>query len=131
MNISLVCGCAILAVIAVILLKKHNAEYSFIISICAVSGIVLYLLASILPSFDSLSSLFDKTGLKSDYLKIMLKCVGICFLTEFSCDCCKDASQTALSSAVLSAGKICVLLTALPLFNEFLDFVLKLSGGSV
>ncbi len=131
MSISLVCGCAVAAAIVIVLLKKYSAEHSFVISICAVCGILVYVLASILPSFNSISSIFDVSGLKSDYLKIMLKCVGICFITEFSCDCCKDASQAALSNAVLTAGRICVLLTALPLFNEFLDFALKLSGGSV
>lgn len=127
----MVCGCAVAAVIAAVLLKKYSAEFSFVISVCAVSAIVLYVLACVVPSFDSIGSLFSKTGMSSDYLKIMFKCVGICFLTEFSCDCCKDASQAALSNAVLTAGRICVLMTALPLFNEFLDFVLKLSGGSV
>ncbi len=131
MNISLVCGCAFVAAIVTVLLKKYSFEYSFIISICAVSLICLYILASVLPSLDSINSIINNSGLDSNYLKIMLKCVGICFLTEFSCDCCKDASQTALSNAVLTSGRICVLLTALPLFREFLDFVLKLSGGSV
>lgn len=125
------CGCAIAGAIVIVLLKKHSLEHSFVISVCAVSLICLYILSSVLPSLDSINSIFDSTGLNSNYLKIMFKCVGICFLTEFTCDCCKDASQAALSNAVLTAGRICVLLTALPLFREFLDFVLKLSGGSV
>ena len=43
----------------------------------------------------------------------------------------KDASQNALSSAVLISGRICVLITALPLFEEFLNLALMLSGGEV
>ena len=131
MSILLVCGCALIATIVISLLKKYNSEYTFIVSVCAVSMVVLYVIASVAPSFDGIYEIFNKSGLRSNYLKIMLKCIGVCFLTEFTCDCCKDASLSALSNAVLIAGRLCVLFIALPLFKEFLDVALNLSGGSI
>ena len=93
--------------------------------------IFVYILSSIVVSVDYIKGIFDRTEINKSYLTILLKCIGICFITEFTCDCCKDASQQALSGTVLLCGRISVLITALPLFTEFLSIALRLSGGSV
>ncbi len=129
MNIILVCGCGVLAAMLTVVLKKHNAEYAFLLSVFAVIVILLCILAHISASFAGLKNIFTGTNVNSEYIKVMLKCIGICFLTEFTCDCCKDASQTALSNIVLTAGRVCVLISAVPMFNDFLGLVLNLSGG--
>lgn len=129
MNIISVCAAAVIASILAVVLKKSGAEYSFILTICAVCLILAYILVSVVASLTEIESVFAKSGITEKYIVILLKCVGICFLTEFSCDCCKDASQSALASVVLVSGRICVLITALPLFEEFLNLTLLLSGG--
>lgn len=130
MNIIGVCTAAVIASILAVVLKKSGAEYSFILTVCAVCLILTYILTSVVLSLSTIGDIFAKAGITEKYIVILLKCVGICFLTEFSCDCCKDASQNALSSVVLLSGRICVLITALPLFEEFLSLTLLLSGGS-
>lgn len=129
MNILAVCGAAVLTSILAVLLKRQGAEYSFILVICAVTLIVTYIMSSVVFSIDAVKDIFQKSNFNSKYIEIILKCIGICFLTEFSCDCCKDASQNALSGVVLMSGRICVLITSLPLFLEFLEMALSLSGG--
>ncbi|MBR2724652.1 MAG: hypothetical protein IKB72_04375 [Ruminococcus sp.] len=131
MNIMSVCGAAVAASLLAVILKKQGMEYSFILTICAVTMIFVYILSSIVVSVDYIKGIFDRTEINKSYLTILLKCIGICFITEFTCDCCKDASQQALSGTVLLCGRISVLITALPLFTEFLSIALRLSGGSV
>jgi len=126
-----VCGAAVAASLLAVILKKQGMEYSFILTICAVTMLFVYILSSIVVSVDYIKGIFDRTEINKSYLTILLKCIGICFITEFTCDCCKDASQQALSGTVLLCGRISVLITALPLFTEFLSIALRLSGGSV
>ncbi len=131
MNIISVCVAAVVSSVLAVLLKKHNAEYSLILTVCSVTLILAYLISSVLIAISGIEDIFAKSALDVKYIEILLKCVGICFITEFTCDCCKDASQCALSSVILMSGRICVLVTALPLFNEFLSLSLALSGGAV
>ncbi len=131
MNIISICVAAVVSSVLAVLLKKHNAEYSLILTVCSVTMILAYLVSSVLIAISGIEDIFAKSSLDIKYIEILLKCVGICFITEFTCDCCKDASQSALSSVVLMSGRICVLVTALPLFNEFLSLSLDLSGGAV
>lgn len=125
------CAAAVMASLLALILKKQGSEYSVIITLSTITLILVYILSNITLSLDTVQKIFEKSNFNSDYLRILLKCIGICFITEFTCDCCKDASQSALSSTVLLCGRICVLLTALPLFSSFLDIALRLSGGSV
>lgn len=130
MNIISICASAVVASILAVLLKKQNAEYSIILTVCSVTLILMYLISSVIIAVSGIEDIFAQSSLDVKYIEILLKCVGICFITEFTCDCCKDASQSALSSVVLMSGRICVLLTAFPLFEEFLSLALDLSGGA-
>ncbi len=131
MNIITVCGCAVISSVLAVLLKKQNAEISFILTICSVVFVLTYIISSVVFAVSGIEEIFEKTKLNTVYIEVLLKCVGICFITEFTCNCCKDASQTALSSVVLMSGRVCVLITAFPLFEEFLALVLGIAGGSV
>ena len=131
MNILAVCGASVITAVLALMLKKHGSELSFILAVCSVTLIAAYILSCVVLSIEEIKNIIQKSQINSRYIEIILKCVGICFLTEFSCDCCKDAAQSALSGVVLLSGRICILITALPLFTEFLDFALSLSGGSI
>ena len=131
MNILSICAAALVASILSVVLRKHNAEYSLILTIGAVTVIGVSLISEIALTLSGISTLVNNSGVNQKYIKIMLKCIGICFLTEFTCDTCKDASQTALSSMVLMAGRVCVLVATLPLFDEFINLSLSLSGGKM
>ncbi|MBQ8000670.1 MAG: hypothetical protein IJ298_05555 [Ruminococcus sp.] len=129
MNIISICVAAIVTSVLAVLLKKHNAEYSLILTVCCVTLILMYLISSVVFAVSGIEDIFANSSIDITYMETLLKCVGICFVTEFTCDCCKDASQNALSSVVLMSGRICVLITAFPLFKEFLSLSLDLTGG--
>jgi stage III sporulation protein AD len=50
----------------------------------------------------------------------------VCFVAQLASDICRDANETAIATNVEMAGKIAVLLIALPLFGEIADLVVNL-----
>ena len=131
MNILSICGVAIVSAILTITLKKHNHELSILISIGAAVIILLSVIEYVVGSIDEVSTLLAQAGISTQYVIILFKVMGICFLTEFTCDCTKEAGLDALSGNIALAGKILVLVTALPMFMEVLSVVTKLSGGEL
>lgn len=131
MNVISICVAAVISSVFAVLLKKYNAEYSLILGICTLTLIISYIISSVVIAVSNIKEIFATSTLSLSYLEILLKCIGICFITEFTCDCCKDASQNALSYAVLFSGRLCVLVTSLPLFKEFLSLALNLTVGAV
>jgi stage III sporulation protein AD len=53
----------------------------------------------------------------------MLKCLGIAFISKFGADLCRDASQSALASAVETAGNLCAAALAMPLIISLMTTI--------
>jgi stage III sporulation protein AD len=66
--------------------------------------------------------------MRDDYAGILLRALGVCFLTQIACDTCRDAGEAAIAVKLEIAGKIAVLAISLPLFRQVLGFVSTLLG---
>lgn len=121
MNIIGICVIAVISSIIAIALKNSTPEISLVLSI--ITGVIILIsIATYLPLFtDKIEALILKTGMNPEYAKILLKAVGICFICQFSSDICKDSGQSALSGKVELAGKILILISALPLIEKILE----------
>lgn len=131
MNIAAICALAVITAVLAVTVKRYNGEMSLMIAIAGGIFIFLSMLSSFTSVFDTVNALLARVDLNANYIAILLKAVGICFVTEFTCSCCKDAGQNALASNISIAGKLMVLVTAIPLYNEILNTVLSLTGGAV
>ncbi len=127
-GVTLLCAAAISAATLALTIKKHNAELSMILSICSCVTILIWSFTNAAQAISRVSDIAERTGVSSEYLAVIFKAMGICFLTEFAYDCCKDAGQSALAGNTLLAGKILVIITALPLFEKILDISTELIG---
>lgn len=119
----------IAAVIAV-LLKQHKPEYAVILSIGAGTLIITMILSAIIPAIAEINSLINLSGIHEEYGKIIIKSLGICFITQFAADTCRDAKETALASKIETAGKIAVLLISLPMFKNIAELAVRLIEGN-
>ncbi len=130
MNIITICVLGIITAILSLTLKRYNSELSIIISITGCILILLMILSYGADIISNINEMFAAANINTEYIAILIKSVGICLLTEFSCDCCNDAGQSALSNNVALAGKILVLITAMPLFYDILKVATSVIGGS-
>lgn len=117
---------AVIAAIISVLLKKYNPEYSIILSFCTGVLILFMIISKVTPIVDKMEDLISTTGIQAEYTSILLKTLGICFLTQFSADSCKDAGESAMASKVELAGKIFIIVIALPLFEQVAKIALDL-----
>ena len=117
---------AVIAAIISVLLKKYNPEYSIILSFCTGVLILFMIISKVTPIVDKMEDLISTTGIQAEYTSILLKTLGVCFLTQFSADSCKDAGESAMASKVELAGKIFIIVIALPLFEQVAKIALDL-----
>ena len=52
--------------------------------------------------------------------------LGVCFITQLASDACKDAGEGAIASKVELAGKVVILLLAMPLFEQIIGVATSL-----
>ncbi|MFQ9951639.1 MAG: SpoIIIAC/SpoIIIAD family protein [Clostridium sp.] len=129
MEIVALCGIAVLAAVFSVMLKKYIPEYSFLISLGAGVLILLLILSKITPAVSQIKNLLSATGLSSEYGSILFKSLGVCFLTQFAADSCRDSGEGSMASKVELAGKVMIVLISLPLFEKIAETAMQLMGG--
>lgn len=121
-----VLGIAICVLLCSLFIKNYNKTLSVILSIFG--GITIFLLVSdkISEIMSSLITLSDSIQTSYEYIKLMVKVLGITLISQFVSDICKDSGEIALSSVVLLAAKIIVISMVLPLFEAIINIVIGL-----
>ena len=129
MEIVMICGIAVTATIIAVLLKKYNPEYSVVISLLAGVLTLFLILSKLSPAISEISYLLAAAGMANEYGAVLFKALGVCFLAQFAADSCRDAGESALASKVELAGKVLILLLALPLFRQVAQIATDLLQG--
>lgn len=129
MNVVGIAGIAIIAAVIAVMLRRYHHEYAILVSIAAGIVILVQVLANVLPALSQINTLLTSAGLSGDYAMILFKSMGICFLAQFAADSCRDAGEGALASKAELAGKLAIVVLALPLFEKIASTALSLIGG--
>lgn len=108
------------------LLGDYNKSYALALTLAICVVVTLLVLSYIQPVISAVESLFDRAGVNSAYPKILFKALGICYVTQFATDICKDSGENAIATQLELAGKVALLLLALPLFEGLLEIVERL-----
>ena len=126
MDIFAICIAAVAATILAVTLKRYNPEISMLLAIGAGVGIFVLVLSQIPQALSQISTLLSRAGMPLAYGQVLFKALGICFLCQFSSDACKDAGQSALASKVELAGKLMIVLLALPMLEDIVNTAVTL-----
>ncbi|MBR1481632.1 MAG: stage III sporulation protein AD [Ruminococcus sp.] len=126
MNIAAICALAVVAVVVIALLRPKNAETALMLGIAASVLVLLTVISQASAVIGTVNSIVAAAQIKTEYLAILLKAVGVCLITEFTVNTCRDAGSQALAGNVSLAGKILVTIIALPLYTDILNTVLQM-----
>lgn len=96
--------------------------------IIAGCAIFLSLLKYIVPVLKELKGLAERAGTEIGGFKIAFKALGVCYITQFAADTCRDFGQSALASKAELVGKCAVLLLSVPLIENITEIALQLIG---
>jgi stage III sporulation protein AD len=126
MEIFQIIGLALVATVIALLLKAHRPEMALQISL--VTGIIIFLviLGKITAVVDLLSSYAEKVNIDMVYINTLLKIVGIAYIAEFGAEVCRDAGEGAIASKVELAGKVIIVVMAVPIITSLLDLIISI-----
>lgn len=106
-----------------LLIRRQNPELSFLLSAAAVTAVMM----AGLSLFDHLLNLMRQQvrafGITPETLRPMLKCLGIAVVGRAGADLCRDASQTALASALELTAGLCAAAVAAPMIVEVMNMI--------
>lgn len=118
----------LLAVIMFLVLNRQDKEIAMLLTV-AVCTMVIYIAGRYIKSvMDFLRQLQQMSGLGSDYLSILMKVVGIGFLSEIACLVCTDAGNASLGKTLQIAASFVILWLSIPLLQGVMDLIQKILG---
>lgn len=126
MEILQIIGLGVVAVVMIIVLRAQRPEIAVQVSI--VTGIVIFLLLATKLSavVELLQSYAGRAKLNPVYFTTVLKIVGIAYIAEFGAEVCKDAGESSIASKIELAGKVIIVVLAVPIITSLLDLIIKI-----
>lgn len=128
MNINLIpiCGICVISSILCSLFGGFGKEYSVYIKLAAGAAVLSVIILYISPVTETIYMLYEKSAADNEYLTILFKALGICYITQFTSDICRDCGENTLAVQAELAGKIALMVLALPLFGTLSEIITDL-----
>ena len=123
-------GLAAIAVCFMVLSLQPQNE-SFRLLLIGAGGIFFLFCAydSLVMVVTFLRDMSSRLSISSEYFEILLKLLGIAYISEFSAGVCKDAGCTTLAMQVELVGKLFLMVTSLPLIEMVVSTISQIMGG--
>ena len=126
MEITRVIALGLTGTVLSVLLKKENPQIAMLTA--AATGILIFLMLCV-PLGNLLSLLketAEQAGVGEGYFGIVLKVIGIAYLTQFGSQLCADAGENAVAAKIELAGKVLMMTAAAPVLTGLLEMVMGL-----
>lgn len=125
MKIVSIAGICITASVMCKLFSESGKEYALYIKLAAAAAVMSAIIIFVSPIAETIRNIYSRAGADEEYLTVLFKALGICYITQFACDICKDSGENALATQAELAGKISLMVIALPLFESLADIVAR------
>lgn len=118
---------SVAGVLLALVIRKERPEYGIMLSMVVCLCIFFGVLGKLSVLLSAVNRLRELAAVEDDYLKRILKMIGITYVAEFGVDLCKDAGYSTIASGITVFSKLSILLLALPVMEAFLDLIAGVS----
>ena len=121
-------GVGLIVTVLVLIVKQHKPEIAVLLS--AVGGIlILIMLVNLFGTvFSSLVDIVKKAGIDLGLFGILLKVIGVGYITEFAANICVDMQNNSMADKILLGGKLVILALSMPILKGIVDLIAGLVG---
>lgn len=122
-----VCSVALVCIVVGAVVKLVKGELSFAVKVAGTLlafGIVFLSLEEVLSSA---GNILNTEGF-SEYTEVVLKALGVAFVTHIASSVCKGCGETDMASVIELAGKVEIILLSLPLIERLLRYTAEISS---
>lgn len=119
-------GLGLVAGSIIVVLRQQRPELALLLSLAAGAVIFFGMLSRILAVVETLQTLGERARVESAYMGTVLKIIGIAYLADFGSQVLADAGEKAVATKVEMAGKVLILILALPVLMTILDTLLQM-----
>lgn len=104
-------------------LKQLKTETAIYLCVAIGVFICLSMFGHLKVLIDTIREISSFVDVKTGYITILLKMLGITYLSEFASSICKDAGYQVIAAQIELFGKISILVLSIPIMLTLLETV--------
>ena len=116
-------GICLTVTLAVIVVRQTKPELAVLVGVAGSVVLFFYILDLLEQVFGVFEYILDSTNIDPKLFGILLKIVGVGYLTEFGANICSDSGNSAVASKILLAGKLTIFVLAIPILTNLIDLI--------
>src|SRR5690606_6945421 len=125
-----VVGIGLITAVLVITIKEQQPLFAFLLATFVGVAIFLGLIGEISKVIRLLENIANKANIQIVYLETILKIIGIAYIAEFGAQITRDAGQSSIAAKIELAGKILIMVMAIPIITVLVETIMQLLPGS-
>ncbi|SCG83306.1 Stage III sporulation protein AD [Proteiniborus sp. DW1] len=126
MEIIQIVGIGIIATILSVILRQQKPEFALQVSIVTGLIIFIFVIGKLNYVIEVLNNLAKRVDMDLLYFTTILKVIGVAYIAEFGAQIARDAGEGAIAAKVELAGKILIMVLAVPVLTSLLDLIIKI-----
>lgn len=119
-------GLGLIATFLILVIKEQKPVFAFLLATFAGVVIFISLADKIAEVIRILEQLANRAGVKTMFLETVLKIIGIAYIAEFGAQVTRDAGQESIASKIEMAGKVLILVMAIPIVTMIIETIIKI-----
>ncbi|MBU8684224.1 stage III sporulation protein AD [Bacillus paralicheniformis] len=119
-------GLGMIATFLSLIVKEQKPTFAFMIIVFAGCTIFLFLVDQVYEIIRMIEKIAANANINMMYVETILKIIGIAYIAEFGAQLTKDAGQGAIASKIELAGKILILVMAVPILTVIIETIIGL-----
>lgn len=121
MDIFKIIGIGLIGGFLSLTVKEYRKEYAVLIGVATSIAILMGIADMLKEVIDAFWELTEKSGVDMKYFVIVIKVVGVAYITQFASEVLRDGGENATALKVELAGKVFILGLTLPILTSFLE----------
>jgi len=116
----------ILTIVIAMAMKQGKAEFATFVSFTGsllIGWIAVSLLGGITGSFERLEKLIS---VDMEYIALLMKMIGVTYLSEFASSLCRDAGYSAVAGQIELVGKLTILTIGMPIVLALFELMVAM-----
>ena len=106
-----------------VLFKKDKEEFGILISIAGCFLIFSFGISKLQIIIDAVNKIQEYISINENYITILIKIIGITFVSEIASNICKDCNHKAVANQIELFGKLTILATGMPILLALLETI--------
>jgi len=126
MEIVQIVAIGFIVTVLILVIRERQPLFAFLLTAFTGILIFIFLLGRIGEVVETLELLAEESNVNSVFLKTLLKIIGIAYIAEFGAQTVRDAGQEAVAAKIELAGKILIMVMAVPIIAAIIETIMKL-----